>query len=120
MKKYIYILSILLFSFAIAQDDTTTGGKLGVEWQGRTLMVPLNEVRPFNPLAFFFGANGAKLALFMNMIDKYSPYTSVFGKVPAPTGLIKTSATTKWPELASDIFSTCKHFGFMVKGKSNG
>ena len=33
-------------------------GKIEVEWGGSTLTVPLNEVRPFNPSAFYAGAAG--------------------------------------------------------------
>lgn len=99
----------------VVNNTKHTKGKLSVEWQSRTITVPLNEVRPHNLLAFFAAEGGAALFKLMRTVDTQCVFT-LMGKVPAHNGPFLSQGSQQWPELKPVVNALGKNRDLKVVG----
>jgi hypothetical protein len=101
----------------VVNDTKQHEGKLSVEWPaGRTIIVPLAEVGPYDPATFFYDHNGATLTSLMHLINQTECYAAVIGKVPTPTGDVVSQASKQWPEMASGVKATARALNVTIDG----
>lgn len=95
-------------------------GKIGVEWAGSSLTVPLNKVRPFNPNAFFAASKGGTLTAMMSLVGSDSSYSKLVGLIPTDFGNLQSNSMKEDPEAASTVEEGAKELGFTIHGAAFG
>ena len=100
----------------VTASNRQSEGRITVDWQGTNMELPLAEVRPYYPDAFFGEKSGGALVTLMQLVDGRGNYSEVYGQVPTANGDVTTKSFLDWPEIHAAVHEAAHLLGWYVDG----